>query len=56
MLAKTKLSNIKVLISKPLIGSYISLDKFVSVNTVLRDYNEIKEELKTPKTSVEYTL
>ena len=45
----------KVLISKSLIGSYFSLDKFVSVNTVLREYNEIKEELKNPESSLEYT-
>ena len=29
-----------------LIDSYISHDKFVSVNNLLRDYNEIKEEIK----------
>ena len=34
-----------------LIDSYISHDKFVSVNNVLREYNEMKEEMKN---SVEY--
>ena len=42
LLAKTKLNNIEVVISKALIGSYINHDKFVSVNNVLREYNEMK--------------
>ena len=29
-----------------LIDSYISHDEFVSVNNLLREYNEIKEEIK----------
>ena len=36
--------------------SYISHDKFVSVNFVLKEYNEMKEEMKNPETSVEYTI
>ena len=36
------LNTIEVLISKALIDSYISHDEFVSVNNVLREYNEIK--------------
>ena len=35
-------NTIEVLISKALIDSYISHDEFVSVNNVLREYNEIK--------------
>ena len=27
-----------------------------SVNNVLREYNEMKEEIKNPETSVEYTI
>ena len=46
----------KVLIFKVLIDSYISHDEFVSVNNVLIKYNEMKEEIKTPKNSVEYTI
>ena len=43
LLAK-KLNTIEVLISKLLIDSYINHDELISIN-VLRDYNEIKEEM-----------
>ena len=46
LLRKVKLITIEVLISKALIGSYISHGEFVSVNNELREYNEIKEEIK----------
>ena len=46
----------KVLVSKALIDSYISHNKFVSVNNVLTEYNERKEEIKNPETSAEYTI
>ena len=49
LLGKTKLNTIEVLISKSLIDSYISHDGFVSVNNVLREYNEMKEEKKILK-------
>ena len=42
LLGKDKLNTIEVQISKSLINTYISHDKFVSVNNVLRDYNEIE--------------
>ena len=42
LLGKDKLNNNKVLISKALIGSYISHDKFVLVN-VLREYMNFKK-------------
>ena len=29
-------------------NSYISHDEFVSVNNALREYNEIKDEIKYP--------
>ena len=48
LLGKDKLNTIEVLISKALIDSYISHDKFVSVNNVLREYYEMKEETKNP--------
>ena len=35
--------------------SYISHDKFVSVNSV-REYNEMKEEIKNYAPSVEYII
>ena len=42
LLGKDMLNTIEVLISKALIDSYISHDEFVSVNNILREYNEIK--------------
>ena len=51
-LGKDKLNTTEVLISKALINSYISHYKFISVNNVLRQYNDMKEEIKTSETSV----
>ena len=56
LLGKDKLNTIEVPISKALIDSYISHDEFVSVNNVLKEYNEMKKEIKHPETSVEYTM
>ena len=56
LLGKAKLYTIEVWISKALTDSSISYDEFVSVSNVLREYNEIKEEIKNPKTFVEYTI
>ena len=49
LLAKAKLNRFKVLISKALIDSHISYDEFVSVNNMLREHNETKEEVKNPE-------
>ena len=46
MLGKDKLNFIEVLFCKALINSYISHDKFVSVNNVLTEYYEMKKEIK----------
>ena len=46
LLRKIKLDTIEVFICKSLIESYISHQEFVSVNNVLREYNEVKEEIK----------
>ena len=46
MLGKDKLNTIEILISKALINSYISHHELISVNNVLREYNEMKEEIK----------
>ena len=43
LLAKSKLSNIEVLISKAL---NISQDKFVLINNVLKEFYDVKEEIK----------
>ena len=56
MSVKPKLNTIEVPISKSLIDSYISHDKFISVNNALRENYEMKEEIKSPETSVEYTI
>ena len=56
LFGKDKLNTIEVLISKVLEASYISHEEFVFENNVLREYNEIKEEIKTPENSVEYTI
>ena len=56
LLAKNKLNTIKVLSSKVLSDSYINHDKFFSVNNVLREYDEMKEETKIPENAVEYTV
>ena len=46
LLGKDKLNTIKILISKFLLESYIIHDEFVLVNNVLKEYNEMKEEIK----------
>ena len=51
-----KLNTIEVLISKALIDSCISSDEFLLVNNVLREYCEMKEEVKNSETSVQYTM
>ena len=40
------------MISKGLTEPYINHDEFVTVNNVLTDYNEIKEEIKNPENAV----
>ena len=47
--AKTNLNNIEVLISKALIDSNISHDEFVLINSVLKEYDDMKEEVKNLK-------
>ena len=51
MLEKTKLNSIEVLISKALTESYISQDKFILVNNVSQEHDDMKEEIKSLKTS-----
>ena len=45
LLAKSKLNSIEFLIFKALIDSVISRDEFVLINNVLKEYNEMKEEI-----------
>ena len=56
LLEKTKSDTIEVLFSKTLIVSYISHDEFISVNNMLIEYNEMKEEIKNLETFVEYII
>ena len=46
LLAKAKLETIEIFISEVLIDPYINRDEFVSLNNVLRGYNEMKEQIK----------
>ena len=50
MLAKSKLNSIDVLISKALIDSGITHDEFVLINNALKEYEDMKEEIKNLKT------
>ena len=46
MLAKFKLNNIEVLISKALINSNINHNEFVLINDVLKEFYDMKEEIR----------
>ena len=46
LLAKPKLNTIEVVISKALIDSNISHDEFVSINNMLKEFYDMKEEIK----------
>ena len=46
LLAKSKLNSIEVLISKTLIDSNISHDELILINYVLKEFYDMKEEIK----------
>ena len=46
LLAKTKLNSMEVLISKALIDSNISHDEFILINNELKQFYDMKEEIK----------
>ena len=50
LIVKSKLNSIKVIISKALIDSNISYDGFVLINNALKEYDNMKEEIKNLKT------
>ena len=50
LLAKSKLNSIEVLTSKALMESVISHDEFVLINNFIKEYNEMKEEIKNLET------
>ena len=56
LLVITKLNLIEIITSKALINLYINHEKFLSVNHVLKAYNETKKEIKNSDTSVEYKI
>ena len=56
LFGKDRLNAIEVLISKSSIDSYISHHEIVSVHNVLREYYQMKEEIKSPETSVKYAI
>ena len=56
LLAKTKLNTIQVLISKVLIDLCINHDKFALIDHVLREQNDMKEEIKNLENAVKYTI
>ena len=56
LLAKSKLSSIEVLISKALIDSIISHDEFVLLNTLLKEFYDMKEEIKNSNNKYKFKL
>ena len=46
-LPKPKLNKIEVLTSKPLTNSNISHHELISINNVLKEYDEIKEKIRS---------
>ena len=50
MLAKFKLNTMELLISKDLFHSNISHKEFVLINNVLKEYDDLKEEIEYLKT------
>ena len=56
LLGKAKLDAIEDLVSKSLIDSFISQEDFLSVNKLLREYNEMGEEIKNPENFVAYII
>ena len=46
LLAKFKLNNIEVLISEALINSNINYNEFVLINDVLKEFYDMKEEIR----------
>ena len=47
--SRSKLNSAEALISKVLIDSDISYDEFVLINNALKEYTELKEEIKNLK-------
>ena len=56
LLGKIKLDAIETVVSKALIDLYNSHNEFVSLINLFRKFKEMIEEIKNPKTSVQYTV
>ena len=52
MLAKSTLNSIETLLSKALVDSNISRDEFVLINNMLKEYDNMKAEIKNLKTQI----
>ena len=50
LFAKSKLNSIEILISKALIKSNISHNGFILMNTVLKEFDDLKKGIKNLKT------
>ena len=48
LLANTKLNTKQVWISKALFDSYIIHDEFALLNSLLKEYDDLKDEIKNP--------
>ena len=51
-----KLNTNNILSCKALIDSYIYHGKYFFENNMLREYNELKTEMKNPNNALEYTI
>ena len=49
LFSKSKLNSAEALISNVLVDSDISYDEFVLINNALKEYTELKEEIKNLK-------
>ena len=56
LLGRPKLDTFEILLLKALIDSFIRHDEFVSVDSMLREYNEMEEEMKSSEVSTEYII
>ena len=56
MLAKSKLNSIEILISKTLFNSNISHDEFVLINDALKEFYDMKEEIKNSSDKYKFKL
>ena len=56
MLAKNKLNSIEVTISKTLIDSNISHHVLVLINNILKEFDDMKEDINNLKTSLSVGL